>query len=611
MPCEPLLGYFLFALLLFLPGATILELFHISRERSLIENLALAFGASMGINVAVYECYFVVASYLQPVPAMEAWVPYAILGASALALSFSSSRSRPAILKRPDRYETICLVSVAFLAGFLFLLFQKYPIFPEFDSADFFIHLQYVSNVLSFTTVTPLSTVLYYGVHFNLAFAYLLNGGDILVVTRVGMAILVLLSPLLVYAATEDLFESKRAALISTLVYVGAGYIWFASVFDAGLYANFYGIIASLSLIVAFKHFLNTDERPGGWLVLLLAVVNAYFSHYSTLALAIPLLALPFLFRIKEKAMLRRVSLGVSTFLVPGIVGVLAFPQFALSVLSVSYSLGPGGITLGTPLSDLLGSVPQVQYIVAIVNQDVAAVLTLSLAVAGSVFALRRNSFASVPVIWALAMIAATPPNGNAWRFGYMTLVPLTLLASLGLDKLISSLDTSGLLSSGSPKRRRRAGAALPRRTKSTAVVIALFFLLLVVWGSWTATSIRDVTSDVRVYSSAQVDLYNSMVWFAQNTPPQSTLLSVTDWRINCLEPLTGRSGSLLMYANATQALSYAKANGFGYVLVTYLIPENVPAGFDAVSYYNSFSTSASLKEVYSNPTDIIYQVVA
>ena len=66
------------------------------------------------------------------------------------------------------------------------------------------------------------------------------------------VAPLTVLSPLLFYLAAQRLFASVAVSTITAAVYSLSATIWFSSIFNSGLYANFFGILASLFLIVAF-----------------------------------------------------------------------------------------------------------------------------------------------------------------------------------------------------------------------------------------------------------------------------------------------------------------------------------------------------------------------
>ena len=137
-----------------------------------------------------------------------------------------------------------------------------------------------------------------------------------------------------------------------------------------------------------------------------------------------------------------------------------------------------------------------------------------------------------------------------------------------------------------------------------------MIMILMVFIGSWTTIMVEDLASNTSSYSAAQSNLYDSMTWFAQHTPRSSKLLSVTDWRIAFLIPITGRPAQLLFLAPGPDAVTYAKNNNYDYILVTYFIPATVSPTIDLPGYYDSFNENQSLTVVYQNANDIIYQVL-
>src|SRR5207245_5746851 len=179
--------------------------------------------------------------------------------------------------------STDLLIAVMTLGlGLLLLLqFNKYPIFPEYQSPDYQIHVEIAQSLLSGTLTSIPSGVLYFGVHFQLASAILLVGGEPLVVVQRTMAVLVLFSPLFVYLASVELFENQFVGLLNVAIYTFSGTIWFGSIFNSGLYANFFGIVIALFLLSSLISVTKPNAPRLIWAVFLLSTVAAYMSHYT------------------------------------------------------------------------------------------------------------------------------------------------------------------------------------------------------------------------------------------------------------------------------------------------------------------------------------------
>src|SRR5437660_3877174 len=95
------------------------------------------------------------------------------------------------------------------------------------------------------------------------------------------MAILVVLSPLFIYQVSVKLFDNQSAALLNVAIYAFSGTIWFGSVFNSGLYANFFGILVALFLLSSLVSVTRPNSPRLTWLVFLLSTAAAYMSHYT------------------------------------------------------------------------------------------------------------------------------------------------------------------------------------------------------------------------------------------------------------------------------------------------------------------------------------------
>ncbi len=194
-------GYALFLVFLFLPGFSILELFKIGRELSLVHKVTLAFGLSLSVEVLVLilrTSHLLVAGvYLD---GLYANTPLAIIGVSALVLAVSILLHRKFYFySRPKRTDLLVL-SIVLAQGVLVCLhFFAFPIFPEYESVDFGQHVGIVTSLQNAAFPSLPGGVLYYGVHLILVSLLSLTGGDPLIVTQYGMGILISLSNLMVY----------------------------------------------------------------------------------------------------------------------------------------------------------------------------------------------------------------------------------------------------------------------------------------------------------------------------------------------------------------------------------------------------------------------------
>ena len=161
------------------------------------------------------------------------------------------------------------------------------------------------------------------------------------------MALLVALSPLLFYLIAQKLFSSNAAATIAALIYSLSGTIWFGSVFNAGLYANFFGILASLfsshSVDRGWSEPKRLEER---------GLSCAWLQSWRT-SLIIPrlqsclrILILPLIEYFAAKAFSKRLVIASLLVVVPAGITVLAYPTIINSLELAS--AGGGNVIGGT-----------------------------------------------------------------------------------------------------------------------------------------------------------------------------------------------------------------------------------------------------------------------
>ena len=192
--------------------------------------------------------------------------------------------------------------------------------------------------------------ILYYGAHLLMGSLVALSGDLVLAVTQYAMGILTVFSPLLVYLAVGSLTTSRRVGLLATLLYVSTGFVWFGSVFDAGLYANFYGILSILLLFALVPVVLKQPRSPGVWVALALAVGSGYFSHYSYVTVIPAVVALPIvLFVFERKVRLPAVAIPL-VVVVPGAVAALLRPDLVTLLVQFVQATGGGNVPVDTAL---------------------------------------------------------------------------------------------------------------------------------------------------------------------------------------------------------------------------------------------------------------------
>ena len=596
-------GYLVYVAMIFLPGLALGELLQIWKEgETIAERFAWAFGIGLSFDTLVF---MVRTSGLQiggvRLVGVDFQTVYFILGVGLVALSAGLVRHRrlafPTKVVRTDLLIGVMTLGLGLL---LVLYFNKFPIFPEYQSPDYQVHVEIAGSLLSGTLASIPSGVLYFGVHFQLASAILLVGGEPLVVVQRTMAILVLISPLFVYQASVKLLENQSAGLLNVAIYTFSGAVWFGSVFNSGLYANFFGILVALFLLSSLVSVTRPNAPRLTWAVFLLSTVAAYMSHYTEItvfAAIILALLVKAVFRRKEVRPFLAPSIMIAA---PAAIVVAIYPDI-IGQLFASATQGGGSLIGSTTLSTLLSPWPVLGFLALEITDDAATIVLLALAAIFVYDALRtkRSTGFYLPLIWFLALIVVAPFNDGAWRFSYEALVPLTLLSGFAIYSLIPKHDATV---------KRQAFRRDRDRWKARLFVFIPLVLLLA--GSWGQRTVENVIDRPEASSQAQQQVYSTIYWMRDNTPKNSTYLSVSDWRFTYSGFLIGRSTIHNFISQPEEATKFAKSNGLPYIIVTNLVTESLPPVPELFPWNNFPSTgTANLTLVYSGTDVRIYKV--
>jgi len=600
-----LLGYVEFVALLFLPGLAFMELFAVGADLSFAERLGLAFGLSMAVDVLVLA--FRTSGVLIGSQLMVGIFPATLevmLGASLVVFAAAVVlRRRATFYVRPERYDVYVLGLVVAQALLVLAHFSKYPIFPQFSSVDFMQHVEITTDLQAGRATMFPGGILYYGAHLLMGSLVALSGDLPLAVTQYAMGFLTVLSPLLVYLAVGSMTASRRVGLVATLLYVSTGFVWFGSVFDAGLYANFYGILSILLLFALVPVVLKQPRSPGVWVALALAVGSGYFSHYSYVTVIPALVALPILLFATE----RKVSLPAlaipAVVVVPGAVALLLRPDLVSLLVQFIEASAGGNVPADTPLSGSLAGWPVLRYIVVEVTDDVGAVFTLLLAVLGVYVGARsKNPLVWMLIVWLLAILVVAPFSEAAWRFSYMALVPLLMIAAVGFEWLVPGSEQKGL------KQRSKMRARADYRRYRLGLAGVVFLLLFV--NSWSWQLLGDAASLATESSQTQHGVIAAMQWMNATTPRDSLVVSVTDSDYNYYQLLYGRQSGYVPLATPDQVVAAsAGSKSPTYVVITTV--GTVPLVNSSDNPFNLYPGDTRFQLEYNQSGVVIYMLKA
>jgi len=599
---EFVLGYLTYLGMIFIPGVGIGELAGAWRdEDSLVER----FGVALGVGLALDTLTLVIRTsgfyfFGFSLRGIEVSTVYFVIFIGVAALVASAAFRRGLRFpKRPTRIEAVVSAVIVSLSLLLWLYFQKYPIFPEYQSPDYVSHVQLAQGLLSGSQTSIPSGVFYYGVHYQLAASILLVGGEPLVVVQRTMATLIVLSPLLVYLVSVRLFRSSVAGLLSCVVYSFSGTIWFGSVFNSGLYANYFGVLVAFFLISSFIDIASPGVPRSTWLVFGIAVAATYFSHYT----AVTVLGAVFLTVVLQAAFRRNdarplVAPSIA-LLAPGAIVAVAYPRLVGLVFNLA-TQGGGSLVGTTTLADLFSPLPVLRFIALEITDDLATIVFLAFAVLFAIDALKKGSAGfSLPLLWLISLLVLAPLNDSAWRFSYEALVPLTLVTGYGISSVLQKEDQTT----------KREGIRSARSKRGSAMFI-LVSLLLILVGSWGQRTVENIASNSDVSAQAQRQVYSAIYWLGDNTPQNSRYLSVSDWRFTYTGLLIGRNTIYNFTSQPDAAIKLAKSGGLSYIFVTNLVTANLPP-VPQLFPWNNFRNSSELSLVYNSSDVRVFKIAS
>jgi hypothetical protein len=594
-------GYLIYLLVIFLPGIGFGELFQIWKyESSFMGRLALAFGLGLSIDTIIF---LVRTSKIAGLVGIDLATVYFILAIGLAALLASVVWKKGFSFPTKIRRDDIALLVLMLIQGAILLLFfEKYPIFPQYQSQDFQNHVGYTLSLISGTTTSIPGGLLYFGVHYQLASSLLLVGGEPLVTVQRTMAILILFSPLLFFLGGKRIFSNQASGVVTALVYTLSGTIWYAMVFDTGLYPNFFGILSALFLIISLTFVVEAPRSMAWWAVFLLADVNAYMSHY-TLLTVLPSAVLVLVFQLAlKKPNAKNYIAPVVALVLPALIPFLIFPNLAQHILFLASS-GGGTVSGSTTLSQAFTSIPVLHYLAIIIYNDFALAALIFL----SAFYLYKSFFAKdaiffLPIVWFLALLIVAPVSVSAWRFSDEALVPLVLMASYGLYSFFPGRVRRSKMTARA-KGRRESG-----RLYMYALIVILFGALLI--GSYGQNVVLDSLSDSSQFSQAQNYVYQAISWLGSNTPSNSSYLSVSDWRFTYTNLIIGRQTQYTYTYLPWAAIALAKNVSAQYIIVTNFVTAAVPS-YSGLFPWNNFpaQSNSNLTLVYTNPDVRIYDL--
>jgi len=599
-----LLGYVEFAAFLVLPGAAAIELLGVGRNLPFSAKAGLAFGLGSAFDVILLEVRTSGLSILgSAMRGIDPGLVLTVVLASVVLLALPVSLKRSSNFFDGFEKSDVPIFALVFGLGLLvYAHFLAYPIFPQFNSVDFVVHSQLASGIKSGAVTPGLPSFLYFGADLLLGASVAVMHGVPLAVTQKGMGVLLTLSPLVVYAAMMAVFESRLAGLVGAIVYVAGGFVWFDAVFGSGLYDNFLGEISILTLLICLSLVIREPGRRRNLIPWALAFVSGLYSHYSFLTILPPLVLLPALDYVAKRRL--RFDLLVICLL-PVVFFGLSFILLRSDTLSflaslLSNRIGSPPILL-TPLAMWFGDVPFLKYVAVEVFDQPSTLILLAFAALGSLIAIRRlGTLPVLVVVWSFVLYSGAELSAVSWRFSLEALLPLMMLSSFGSEWAFQRVRTISRAYVGRSQK-------LPRLRRLIGPLFLVIILVPLASNSWSAWMLADASNTSPLKPSSEPNVYQSMLWFGEHTPPGSLLISLTDQRFIWAAPLVERRSMYAPFASMNYILSAANSSRDTYVAITEVLDPQVPVKSDLGPFLNDSVFSL----VYQNQDVWIFKVDA
>ena len=191
------------------------------------------------------------------------------------------------------------------------------------------------------------------------------------------------------------------------------------------------------------------------------------------------------------------------------------------------------------------------RYVAVEIANDLATFVALGLAALGVCVAVRgKNPLTLMLVVWLVAMLVVAPFTEAAWRFSYMTLVPLLIVAAVGFEALSPKDDDRAF-------RRRSKLRARQDYGRYRNGLMGIVFLLLVV-NSWSWALVADAASNGAANYETQNGVLKAMHWMNATAPLGTQVVSVTSSNFNYYQLLYGKPSGYVPLATPDDIVASA-----------------------------------------------------
>jgi len=468
-------------------------------------------------------------------------------------------------------------VTSAFYLIILLTYLYSFPYFPLFPSIDFRTHLQ---NALAFMGRTNSTSLPANPAVELLLSAWLSIGFDSpLFFTRLLIMLLSWSVIFQVYALGYRV-GGKKAGEVASVSYMLISPFWYYTFIEAGLYSNLLGIVVGLCFI---RWFIITLEKPmiKWYLLIIVTSFVLILSHSSSVLILVAcIMAVIYLRFFEGKDLkLRLIVLPVIGFLLV----LLTIPSLIVrlpSALQGPYFMA----TTSDFIFEFLKPVPFLSYIYAFNSISLVLFVLIIITFIQSMLN-RRFGYYSIFYLWFFGAFGLSFFSSNVWRFALLSFIPMCVLSVKVFNDILLPIFLKIEAYMLNPKMRK-----LLRYQVAFLIIIVMMFY----------SSVNPVTA-LRFSSwsrDQQNGVYDTMLWFAQNTEQNATIVSISNSQFYFLPFVANREFMGIFPSGYPETVySYLREHEPGYVIVwNRLHPYN-----ETWHYVDLYRESPYFVEIWSN----------
>jgi len=455
---------------------------------------------------------------------------------------------------KASREDVAALIVFVIHSGIVYFYFIKYPVFDKLFLYDPVWHTAATLQIVDSRGHALLQTFEYpLALHFMLSLILRCLKGEPIVVVRSTLAVIESLTCIMVYVTGSRVLQNRLYGFFCTLTYALIMPVGLIHLVNSGTYSNMLANLYTLYAIYLFAMAMKKADLLSQLTLVIIGVALA-FSHFSSfIFISFVWVFLPVVYiffrEVWRAYVISSLSLSLGSFsLLLYIPNMIYRISFVLSGRSIG--LLPSDAVFGL----LYSHIPFLGLTYAFVGLPSFAVL-----LASCILLFRKSKrspwYAFIPSLFIYTYVLSLQGE-NVWRFALYAIFVGIFLVGYFLSKPMLSIY------------RWASNLSLhPTVNKiNSKGILAVLILSLITMGP-TFEFVNDVVGDSK--SERQLAIYDSMKWAEENTPRDSSFLSVGLLEYTYLPVVANRTFQGDYEIPPGEIYSLSKQNYVDYVAVS------------------------------------------